>query len=250
MEIIQSQSYRGDKLLKSNPLVRLSNVEKVYRRGSEEIHALRGIELEFFQGDFVTIIGPSGSGKTTLLNIIGCLDKASRGTVAIDGIETGSMREKDLVKVRREKIGFVFQQFYLIPGLSVRENVALPLIFSRRRVDNEHMDAILGMVGLSDRSRHKPSQLSGGEMQRVAIARALVNNPRVILADEPTGNLDVKNKEKIFGLLRSFNNQGLTVILVTHDIKAAEDSGTTFALTDGMLNPVENISDYFCRVNV
>ncbi|MEM5785734.1 MAG: ABC transporter ATP-binding protein [Syntrophobacteraceae bacterium] len=231
------------------PVVQLRGVNKVYRRGSEEIYALRNIDLEFYQGDFVSIIGPSGSGKTTLLNLIGCLDTASSGSVRIDGAETSAMREDDLVKIRREKIGFVFQQFYLIPGLTVRENISLPLVFSRKKPEKDRMDAILEDVGLSGRANHKPNQLSGGEMQRVAIARALVNEPRIILADEPTGNLDLNNKKKVFELLKSLNGQGLTVVLVTHDIQVAAESKTVLAITDGNLGLIADANEYFCKVS-
>ncbi len=250
MEVFEGESDRGDKLLSNGPIARLHRVQKVYRRGSEEIHALRDIDFELNEGDFVSVIGPSGSGKTTLLNMIGCLDKPSAGVVLIDGMEVSTMQEKELARIRREKIGFVFQQFYLIPGLSVKENICLPLLFSRKRADNQHLKSILEAVGLSSRSSHKPNQLSGGEMQRVAIARALVNNPRLILADEPTGNLDIKNRERIFNLLKALNRQGLTIILVTHDPKAAEESGASFAMTDGVLTRIQSVAEYFCGMRV
>ncbi|MEN6438597.1 MAG: ABC transporter ATP-binding protein [Syntrophobacter sp.] len=235
-------------MLNKCPVVRLEGVDKVYRRGAEEIHALKNINLTFSAGDYVSIIGPSGSGKTTLLNIIGCLDKASRGKVEVGGLDTTSLREKELVRIRREKIGFVFQQFYLLPGLTVRENIALPLTFSKRPVDEQRMEEILKLVGLQGRAGHKPNQLSGGEMQRTAIARAIVNNPCVILADEPTGNLDVNSRERIYELLHDLNGKGLTIVLVTHDLNAAERTQTTFAMTDGMLHPVDDVADYFCRM--
>jgi len=216
-------------------VVELKGVEKIYMRGVEEVHALRDVNVEFHHGGFVSIVGPSGSGKTTLLNIIGCLDRPTGGTVKIDGIDVSSMNEKEVSRIRREKIGFVFQQFYLIPGLTAFENVALPLRFSRKPVDKKHILSLLDAVGLGMRAEHKPNQLSGGEMQRVAIARAMVNNPQVILADEPTGNLDVKSSVMIFDLLKTLNSQGLTIILVTHNTAFAEKAGRVISISDGQL---------------
>jgi putative ABC transport system ATP-binding protein len=237
-------------LIENNSIVKLEAVEKIYQRGSEEIHALKEVYFSLPQGAFVSILGPSGSGKTTLLNIIGCLDRPSMGTVKIDGEDIGGLDEKALVRIRREKIGFVFQQFYLLPGLSVRENIALPLIFSKKKVSDKYLEDIIDVVGLAGRSKHKPSQLSGGEMQRVAIARALVNEPSIILADEPTGNLDLRNREIILELFSSLNQQGFTIIVVTHEIKVAEKTGTAFAMSDGTLSAVNDIADYFCNLAV
>lgn len=217
------------------PLIELEGVQKIYRRGTEEVHALRDVIAKFYEGEFVSIVGPSGSGKTTLLNIIGCLDRPTRGIVKIDNIEVSSMAEKEISRVRREKIGFVFQQFYLIPGLTVAENVSLPLQFSRKPIEKKFILSLLDLVGLSMRAGHTPSQLSGGEMQRVAIARAMANNPEVILADEPTGNLDTKNSMMILDLLRSLNSQGLTIILVTHNTAFAEKAGRVISICDGQL---------------
>ena len=235
-------------MIENNSIVKLEAVEKIYKRGSEEIHALKEVNFSLPKGAFVSILGPSGSGKTTLLNIIGCLDRPSRGTVKIDGEDIGGLDEKALVIIRREKIGFVFQQFYLLPGMSVRENIALPLIFSKKKVSDKYIDNIIDMVGLAGRGKHKPNQLSGGEMQRVAIARALVNEPSIILADEPTGNLDLRNREIILDLFGSLNKQGFTIIVVTHEIKVAEKTGTAFAMSDGSLSAVDDIGDYFCNL--
>ena len=216
-------------------MIELKDIEKIYLRGSETVHALRGISLDIIQGDFISVTGASGSGKTTLLHLIGCLDNPTKGILRIDGIEVEHMRETDLVKIRRQKIGFVFQQFYLIPGLSVLENVRLPLIFSRRQKDVEELTFIIELVGLKDRIYHNPNQLSGGEMQRVAIARALINDPEVLLADEPTGNLDSENSERIFELLTSLNEKGLTVIMVTHNSELALRAKRVISLKDGRI---------------
>lgn len=237
-------------MIENHSIIKLEGVEKVYQRGSEEIHALKDVHFSLPKGAFVSIVGPSGSGKTTLLNIIGCLDRPSRGTMMIDGEDVGGLDEKGLVRIRREKIGFVFQQFYLLPGMNVKENIALPLIFSKKKVSDQHLEDLIDMVGLAGRSKHKPNQLSGGEMQRVAIARALVNEPSIILADEPTGNLDLRNREIILELFSSLNQRGFTIIVVTHEIKVAEKTGTAFAMSDGALSAVDNIADYFCNLAV
>ncbi len=235
-------------MIGNNSVVKLEGLGKVYKRGSEEIHALKDVNFSLPQGAFVSILGPSGSGKTTLLNIIGCLDRPSRGTVEIDGEDIGGLDEKGLVRIRREKIGFVFQQFYLLPGMNVRENIALPLLFSKKKVSDKYIENIIDLVGLTGRGKHKPNQLSGGEMQRVAIARALVNEPSIILADEPTGNLDLRNREIILELFSSLNQRGFTIIVVTHEIKVAEKTGTAFAMSDGALSAVNDIADYFCNL--
>lgn len=216
-------------------IVELKGVEKIYRRGAEDIHALRDINLTFYRGEFISVTGPSGSGKTTLLHILGCLDSSTKGAVKIDGIEVKSRDEKELVKLRREKIGFVFQQFYLIPRLSVMENVSMPLLFNRKRVEKDKIKSLIQMVGLGDRIEHTPNQLSGGEMQRVAIARALVNNPQIILADEPTGNLDTENSMMILDILKSLNDSGITIIVATHNSEIAAMATRILKIKDGRL---------------
>lgn len=218
-------------------MIQLRSVEKIYRRGAEDVHALRGVDLDIDRGEFVAIVGPSGAGKTTLLHILGCLDVPTTGSMTLDGAEVGRMPESELVAVRRKKIGFVFQQFYLIPGLSVFDNIALPLLFSKTPVPGKHIESLISTVGLKDRARHIPAQLSGGEMQRVAVARALVNEPEIILADEPTGNLDSENSERIFGLLKSLNDKGLTVAIITHNNELAARAGRTILLKDGAIIP-------------
>lgn len=216
-------------------MIELKDIEKLYLRGSEKVYALRGVSFSTMPGDFISITGPSGSGKTTLLHLIGCLDKPTKGVIKIDGVEVENMKESDLLMIRRQKIGFVFQQFYLIPGLSVLENVMLPLIFARKKKGLDKITSIIETVGLKDRIYHNPNQLSGGEMQRVAVARALINDPEVLLADEPTGNLDTENSEKIFELLMSLNSKGLTVIMVTHNHELAGRAKRIIRLKDGRI---------------
>lgn len=216
-------------------MIELRGVEKVYRRGAEELHALRGIDLDIDKGEFLSIVGPSGSGKSSLLHILGCLDRPTKGTVTFDGLNVEHMSETGLDEVRRRKIGFVFQQFYLMPGLSVFDNVALPKVFSKEKIETEKITDLLETVGLLHRLKHFPNQLSGGEMQRVAIARALANNPEMVLADEPTGNLDTENSEKIFALLRSLHRRGYTIVMVTHNNDLAGRADRTILLKDGVL---------------
>jgi len=221
-------------------MIRLRQVEKNYRRGAEEVRALRGIDLDIKAGEFAAVVGPSGAGKTTLLHILGCLDLPSRGELHFDGIRVDKMRESELVALRRKKIGFIFQQFYLIPGLSVLDNIALPLLFSKTPADQGRIEELARMVGLGERLHHVPAQLSGGEMQRTAIARALVNSPEVILADEPTGNLDSANSEKIFAILDKLHQKGLTVIMITHNPELAGRAGRTIQIKDGMVTELND----------
>lgn len=216
-------------------MIELHGIQKEYVRGAEKVQALRGVDLEIDKGEFISIVGPSGSGKTTMLHIMGCLDQPSQGIMKIDGTAVGKLPENELVRIRREKIGFVFQQFHLIPRLSVYENVTLPLLFSRREADKEKILRILALVGLENRRGHHPNQLSGGEMQRVAVARAMVNDPEVIFADEPTGNLDTENSDKIFDLLSSLHTRGLTVVMVTHNNELAMRSQRIIRLKDGQV---------------
>jgi putative ABC transport system ATP-binding protein len=220
-------------------MIELRNVEKSYQRGAEKVRALRGVNLDIAAGELISVIGPSGAGKTTLLHILGCLDLPTKGGMRFDGQRVEKMAESELVVLRREKIGFIFQQFYLIPGLTVYDNIALPLLFSKTKVDRRRIEELAGMVGLQARLYHVPAQLSGGEMQRVAIARALVNNPEVILADEPTGNLDSENSEKIFGILRELNEKGLTVVMITHNTELAVRARRIVRLRDGEIMPAD-----------
>ena len=216
-------------------MIELKDVVKVYQRGAEKVYALKNINLRIERGEFIAIVGPSGSGKTTLLHILGCLDKPTSGTVKFNGIEINRMSEADLLKIRRNKIGFVFQHFYLIPNLNVWENVTLPLLFSRKKTEREKIYSLLESVGLKEKIYHPVNKLSGGEMQRVAIARALINEPELVLADEPTGNLDTENSERIFELFKLLNIKGITVVIVTHNNDIARRVDRVITLRDGKI---------------
>ena len=218
-----------------NNLIELNAVTKSYQRGSETIRAVNDLTLSVAPGEFVAIVGPSGSGKTTLLNLIGCVDKPDGGTLRIDGEETSGLKEAGLTKIRARKIGFVFQQFFLLPTLTALENVQLPAVFQRNGDCAERAAQLLERVGLSQRIHHLPKELSGGEMQRVAIAHALINEPKILLADEPTGNLDSQNAEAILKIFRELNASGLTVLIVTHNAELARQAGRVVSLRDGRL---------------
>jgi putative ABC transport system ATP-binding protein len=205
---------------------------RTYQRGRETVRALDGVSFEIGGGEFVAITGPSGAGKTTLLNLIGCMDVPSAGTLRIGGQEVQKLDESGRTRLRREQIGFVFQHFGLIPTLTVAENVALPAMFARRN-GVVKVDELLDRVGLAHRRTHRPHELSGGEMQRVAIARALVNQPRLILADEPTGNLDSATGDSIIALFQQLNRDGMTVVVVTHNTTMAQAARRKIALVDG-----------------
>ena len=217
-------------------MIELRSIEKNYRRGAEDVRALRGVDLSVDKKELLAITGPSGAGKTTLLHILGCLDQPTQGEVLIDGINASRLPEAELVKLRRDKIGFVFQQFYLIPGLSVFDNIALPLLFSKKPATPEKITHLAEMVGLEHRLDHVPSQLSGGEMQRTAIARGLVNEPEILLADEPTGNLDSENSEKIFEILRSLRHNGLTIVMITHNPDLSARANRILHIRDGLVH--------------
>lgn len=217
-------------------MIELRNIVKNYRRGAENVRALGGIDLAIGKEELLAITGPSGAGKTTLLHILGCLDQPTSGEVLIDGINAARLPEPELVKLRRDKIGFVFQQFYLLPGLSVYDNIALPLLFSKKPANPEKIKQLAELVGLHHRLDHAPSQLSGGEMQRTAIARGLVNDPEILLADEPTGNLDTENSEKIFQILRSLSCNGLTIVMITHNPDLAARANRAVQIKDGLVH--------------
>ena len=220
--------------MNSAPLVLSAlNLTKTYRRGSEEVRALDNASFEIARGEFVAITGPSGAGKTTLLNIIGCMDAPTSGTLKISGGEVQHLSEGERTRLRREQIGFVFQHFGLIPTLTVAENVALPAMFAHRGL--RRVDHLLEQVGLVHRRSHRPHELSGGEMQRVAIARALMNEPKLILADEPTGNLDAATGDSIIALFDALNREGLTIVVVTHNPAMAKAAGRQIALRDGRI---------------
>jgi ABC-type lipoprotein export system ATPase subunit len=213
-------------------------LRRVYHRGSEKIHAVDGVSLTIRKGDFVSFMGPSGSGKTTLVNLLGCLDNPTSGDVAIAGKsifnEKKKLSEKELTLIRRDLFGYIFQNFYLIPTLTVQENVALPLAFYRKPGVEGEVDRLLETLGMGHRKNHLPGQISGGEMQRVAIARALVNRPEILLADEPTGNLDTKRSEEIGEILQDLNrNSGLTIVMVSHNPGLATLGGRRIEMRDG-----------------
>lgn len=219
-------------------LVELRNVSKIYHLGGEEIRALDDVSLDINAGEFISIIGPSGSGKSTLMHILGCLDSPSKGTIELDGTMIQGANPRELASIRNKKIGFVFQFFNLLPKLNVLQNVELPMIYGGVSGKDRHdraMEALM-MVGLENRSKHRPSQLSGGQQQRVAIARALVNNPRIVFADEPTGNLDSHTGEAILKLFRTLSEQGRTIILVTHDPEIAALTPRRIEIRDGKIS--------------
>ncbi len=213
------------------------NLSKQFKSGEKPVYALRDVSFTIERGEFVGIVGPSGSGKSTLLGIISGLDSPTSGTVIIDGQDITKMRERKLTRIRNEKIGFVFQSFNLIPTLSALENVALPVQFSARKNFNPNQRAkeLLTMLGLKDRMNHRPTQLSGGQQQRVAIARALANNPAILVCDEPTGNLDTESSQIVINELKKVQNNGTTVIVVTHDSGIADQTERLITLVDGQI---------------
>jgi putative ABC transport system ATP-binding protein len=222
----------------SETVLRLENLSKTYSLGKRNVQALSNLNLEVNKGEFTAIMGPSGSGKTTLLNVLGCLDKPTDGHVLLDDVDVTNLPEKELYKIRRSKIGFIFQTFNLLPYLNARENVELPMEGTEipKKERGKKASELLGMVGLSGREEHRPQRLSAGEQQRVAIARALANDPAIILADEPTGNLDSKNKYEIVRILAKLNiNQGTTIIMVTHDSHIASQTERLLFLSDGKI---------------
>ncbi|MGC9333513.1 MAG: ABC transporter ATP-binding protein [Anaerolineae bacterium] len=219
-------------------LIRLEDITKVYHLGDVEVHALRGVGLEIENGEFVSIMGPSGSGKSTLMNIIGCLDQPSAGRYWLDGTDVSQLNDNLLAEIRNKKIGFVFQTFNLLSRTTAFQNVTLPLIYAgmAARERRDRSKAALEAVGLGDRLDHRPNELSGGQQQRVAIARALVTEPAIILADEPTGNLDTKSGKEIMRIFRQLNQErGITVVFVTHDPEIAEQTRRIIFIRDGLI---------------
>ena len=217
-------------------MLRLENVSRTYQKeGSPAVNALLTLTLQINRGDFVAIVGPSGSGKSTLMNILGLLDRPTMGNYLLEEKEVGRLSSDELAKIRNQKFGFVFQSFHLLPRTSALENVELPLIYSDRTDISKLAKNALGAVGLGDRINHFPNELSGGEQQRVAIARALVNEPDIIFADEPTGNLDSKSGNEIISIFQNLNNEGKTIILVTHDPKIAQGCKRILLMVDGKI---------------
>jgi len=218
-------------------IIHLENIRKSYFLGKQELPVLKGINMDIFKNEYVALMGPSGSGKSTLMNILGCLDSPTSGRYILNGSDVSRMPDNDLAEVRNEEIGFVFQQFNLLPRLTAAENVALPLIYSgvSKKERIERAMEVLDKVNLTDRSTHKPNELSGGQCQRVAIARALINNPSIILADEPTGNLDTKTSNEIMDIFGKIQDGGNTVILVTHEEDIAKYAHRIIRLRDGVI---------------
>jgi putative ABC transport system ATP-binding protein len=221
------------------PVIKLENFAKTYFTGEVEVHAVRGVSLIILPGEFVAVMGASGSGKSTLMNSIGCLDRPTSGRYLLDGVDVGELDRDELAALRNQKIGFVFQGFNLLPRTSALENIELPLLYSRPSVrgreQRERSQRALEMVGLAERADHHPNQLSGGQQQRVAIARALVNQPKLLLADEPTGNLDTHTSIEIMGVFQDLNTRGMTVVMVTHELDIARYSRRTVVMRDGLI---------------
>lgn len=236
--------------MNNGALVKLIDVHKTYRTGEMEVAAVRGVSLEIKCGEFVALMGASGSGKSTLMNILGCLDRPSTGHYLLDGADVSGLDRDRLADIRNRKIGFVFQNFNLLPRTSARENVELPLVYSAQHLTNaelrEKADRVLASVGLAGHEDHYPSQLSGGQQQRVAIARALINQPEVLLADEPTGNLDSRTSVEIMAIFQQLNERGITIIMVTHEQDIAAHAKRNVMMRDGVIledHPVSQRAD-------
>jgi putative ABC transport system ATP-binding protein len=233
-----------------NAVIQTEAVHKTYQTGDVQVHAVRGLSLRIEKGEFVAIMGASGSGKSTLMNILGCLDRPTEGHYFLDGIDVSGLDRDELAEIRNEKIGFVFQGFNLLSRTSALENIELPTLYSQKHLSSEqqYQKAIgaLELVGLKDRAEHQPNQLSGGQQQRVAIARALVNEPTLLLADEPTGNLDTQTSIEVMGIFQKLNAQGITIVMVTHELDIASYTKRNVVMRDGELlsdQPVVNRLD-------
>jgi putative ABC transport system ATP-binding protein len=219
------------------PIIKLEDIHKTYQTGEVEVRAVRGVSLEIHQGEFVALMGASGSGKSTMMNIIGCLDRPTQGKYFLDDIDVSQLNRDELADIRNQKIGFVFQGFNLLSRTSALENVELPMLYTRQHLKGgslrERAMQALETVGLGDRADHSPNQLSGGQQQRVAIARALANHPALLLADEPTGNLDTRTSVEIMGVFQKLNEQGITIVMVTHELDVAQYTKRMIVMRDG-----------------
>jgi len=231
--------------MEAKVILEAKSLKKYYQRGSEMVKALDGVDFKIMEREIVSIVGPSGSGKTTLMHLIGCLDKASAGSLKIGDTEVASLEENDLIKIRRENIGFVFQRFYLIPTLTVRENVELPLIFAKKSIPEKKLSVLLEEVGLKGKERIQVKYLSGGDKQRTGIARALVNDPKILIADEPTGKLETEVKGQILELFKNLSEKGLAICIATHDLELAQATQRIIHLQDGKIIPKEKSDLYY-----
>lgn len=219
-------------------VIRMQNINKSYQMGAQSLHVLKDISLTVKRGEYLAILGPSGSGKSTLMNIIGCMDVMDEGSYLLDGVEIGHAKEKELVRIRNQKIGFIFQKYHLIPTYNVLQNIVMPLLMrgmGLREAERASMDTI-ELLGLKDRIRHKPNELSGGQQQRVAIARALVGQPTILLADEPTGALDGNSGKEVLKLFQNLNDMGNTIVMITHDLNVAKHAGRVVQIVDGEIS--------------
>ncbi len=233
--------------MQTRPVIQLTEIHKVYHTGEVDVHAVRGVSLDILPGEFVAIMGSSGSGKSTLMNTIGCLDRPTDGKYLLDGIDVSTLDRDARAKIRNDKIGFVFQGFNLLSRTTALENVEMPMLYNHKRVpSHEQRDRAmksLGLVGLAQRGDHKPNQLSGGQQQRVAIARALVNEPSLLLADEPTGNLDSQTSIEIMGVFQKLNDAGISIVMVTHELDVARYTKRMIILRDGKIVTDEKVAD-------
>ena len=235
------------------PVIKLEDVHKTYQTGEVEVKAVRGVTLEVQAGEFVALMGASGSGKSTMMNIIGCLDRPTSGTYFLDGVDVSQLDRDELADLRNQKIGFIFQGFNLLSRTSALENVELPMLYTRHRVNGDNMREralqALETVGLANRADHTPNQLSGGQQQRVAIARALANQPALLLADEPTGNLDTQTSAEIMGVFQKLNNEGITIVMVTHELDIAHYTKRMVVMRDGKVVGDTPVTDRFFAEN-
>jgi putative ABC transport system ATP-binding protein len=229
------------------PVVQLNSIQKIYDSGEVKVHAVRGVSTQILPGEFVALMGASGSGKSTLMNLLGCLDRPTSGTYLLDGVDVSGLNRDQLADIRNKKLGFVFQGFNLLSRTTALENTELPMLYGSRNLSRKtiHERAMhcLDIVGLSQRADHFPSQLSGGQQQRAAIARALVNEPQVLLADEPTGNLDTKTSIEVMGVFQKLNNEGITIVMVTHELDIARYCKRNIILRDGLIVSDVQIKD-------